>query len=317
MVNTNIISCPKCGFEQQMSRECISCGVIFEKYQRVKDTTGNNPLKKNTAEKAAKKPTLSFRAVRIFILLLILFVVGMNSLLVKSETTDWKETLHVAVYPINGDESETSKSYINDLEVYVFKEIESFIAIEGESYELPIEDPITILLGPEIDALPPVPPDRGNMLRVIWWSLKMRYWAFKNDKYDGPNPDIRMFVLYFDPKTHKQLDNSLGLKEGLIGVVNAFADSELEEKNNVVLAHEILHTLGATDKYDLKTSSPLYPDGYGDPEQEPLHPQENAEIMAGRIAVSEREVAMPESLAYTVIGPKTAGEIKWIGESGK
>jgi hypothetical protein len=90
----------------------------------------------------------------------------------------------------------------------------------------------------------------------------------------------------------------------------------MEEKNNVVLAHEILHTLGATDKYDLKTSSPLYPDGYADPEQEPLHPQEYAEIMGGRIAVSETEVAMPESLAYTVIGPKTAREIRWIGKDG-
>ena len=48
-------------------------------------------------------------------------------------------------------------------------------------------------------------------------------------------------------------------------MVNAFADNVLEEKN-VVLVHEILHTLGATDKYDSKTSSPLYPDGYADPE---------------------------------------------------
>jgi len=29
-----------------------------------------------------------------------------------------------------------------------------------------------------------------------------------------------------------------------------------------------------------------------------------------------RRMEMPESLAYTVIGPKTAREIKWIGESG-
>jgi hypothetical protein len=82
-----------------------------------------------------------------------------------------------------------------------------------------------------------------------------------------------------------------------------------------VLTHEILHTLGATDKYDLKTSHPLYPDGYGDPEQDPLFPQESAEIMAGSIAVSKTEMAMPESLMYTLIGPKTAREIRWINGS--
>jgi hypothetical protein len=27
--------CPKCGFEQEQSPECIKCGIIIEKYQKV------------------------------------------------------------------------------------------------------------------------------------------------------------------------------------------------------------------------------------------------------------------------------------------
>jgi hypothetical protein len=82
--------------------------------------------------------------------------------------------------------------------------------------------------------------------------------------------------------------------------------------NNVVLANEMLHTLGATDKYDPGTDQPLVPSGLGDPEQRPLYPQENAEIMAGRRAVSPQQAEMPATLATVVVGPATAAEIRWL-----
>ena len=43
--------------------------------------------------------------------------------------------------------------------------------------------------------------------------------------------------------------------------------------NDMVIAHELLHTLGATDKYDPVNNAPRFPDGYGDPQQMPLYPQ--------------------------------------------
>ena len=39
----------------------------------------------------------------------------------------------------------------------------------------------------------------------------------------------------------------------------------MTEENNVIVAHEILHTFGATDKYDPATTQPRYPDGYAEP----------------------------------------------------
>jgi hypothetical protein len=78
-----------------------------------------------------------------------------------------------------------------------------------------------------------------------------------------------------------------------------------------VIAHELLHTLGATDKYDLRTNQPTQPDGYAEPDLQPLYPQSFGELMGGRIPVSSTESTMPESLQQVIVGAKTAGEIGW------
>jgi hypothetical protein len=69
--------------------------------------------------------------------------------------------------------------------------------------------------------------------------------------------------------------------------------------------------VGASDKYDLGTGEPLYPIGYGDPEQQPRYPQPEAEIMAVRRALGPQESEMPRSLRGEVVGAATALEIRW------
>ena len=46
-----------------------------------------------------------FKAVRISILLLILFFVSVSTWLTQSRSTDWNDSLWVKIYPINGDGS--------------------------------------------------------------------------------------------------------------------------------------------------------------------------------------------------------------------
>jgi hypothetical protein len=120
-----------------------------------------------------------------------------------------------------------------------------------------------------------------------------------------------MFLLYFDPAQTKRLGHSTGLQKGLIGRVNVFASREMAKQNNVVVAHEFLHTLGATDKYDFANNQPLFQDGYANPDLQPLLPQRYAEIMAGRIPKSQTEADIPDSLDDVLIGGKTAIEINW------
>jgi hypothetical protein len=82
--------------------------------------------------------------------------------------------------------------------------------------------------------------------------------------------------------------------------------------NSIVIAHEVMHTLGATDKYDPETNLPQFPDGYARPDAPRRHPQAAAELMAGRRPLSETEAEMPDSLRDVVVGDRTAAEIRWL-----
>ncbi len=253
-----------------------------------------------------------FKNIRIAILLFILFLVGTNAYLTQLRITDWDQSLSVVIYPINGDESSHTENYVDSLTLDVFKPIERFLQREGLKYNLVLIDPVILDLAPKVNNLPPQPPFGANTLAIMWWSLKLRYWAWKNDTYAGPLINIKVFVLYYDPNKYNQLDHSLGLKEGHICMVKAFATRHQAARNNVVITHEMLHTLGAKDKYNLQTLQPIYPEGYADPEKKPLLPQRYAEIMGGAIPLSSSEAKMPASLEYTVVGTVSAKEIKWI-----
>jgi hypothetical protein len=143
------------------------------------------------------------------------------------------------------------------------------------------------------------------------WSLRLRYWAWRVSGHAQEPEDIRMFVLYHDPALTSSVPHSLGLRQGLIGVVYAFAAPEMDGSNDVVIAHELLHTVGATDKYDAVSDAPRFPDGFGDPAQQPLYPQLSAEVMAGRRLLAPNSWQQADSLDEVVIGPVTALEIRW------
>ncbi|MHB8744769.1 MAG: hypothetical protein ACYC9L_16880, partial [Sulfuricaulis sp.] len=179
-------------------------------------------------------------------------------------------------------------------------------------YDATLPKPVTIRLGPELRSSPPEPPFGGSVLQVVGWSLHLRWWAWRaTADYDGPRIDARMFVRYHDPALSPRLDHSVGQKEGMIGIANVFATTAMEGSNQVVIAHELLHTFGATDKYDPATDLPRYPDGYAQPELNPRYPQCLAELMAGRVPLSASSAEIPNRLEQTVIGPVTAREIGW------
>ncbi len=253
-----------------------------------------------------------FRTIRITVLLLILAYVAIGSWVTRAQTTAWEKPLQMVVYPINADGSVRSAAYIRTLNRETFAPVAEFLQREAQRYGIGVSQPVIVHLAKEIDAIPPPAPRSGNPFEAMYWSLQFRLWAWLHDDIEGVTPQVRMFVAFHDPFAEEFVAHSVGLQKGLIGLVQAFADPQQTDQNNVIIAHEVLHTVGASDKYDPRTNHPYFPDGFADPHLQPLLPQKVAEIMGGRIPHTDRAAVIPDSLAQVVIGDKTAREINWL-----
>ena len=255
-----------------------------------------------------------FKKIRVAILMFILLFVAVGEFLAQRRSTDWDDTLWVDVYLVNGDHLDSTQRYVDSIDAKEFDGVTEFFAAEAKRYGVTIEQPFRLnVVGQYRNDLPALD-SHPSLLGTMWWSLEMRWLALVLDwRSDGPRPDIVAFAIYHEPADSIALD-STGLRKGLIAVTNLFASRDGRGSNQVVFAHELLHTLGATDKYSLASSLPQFPDGFADPTLKPVVPQKKAELMAGRIPLDAEHAVMPESLRSVVVGRLTAEEIGWLHE---
>ena len=245
---------------------------------------------------------------RVLILLVVLLLALGLTIGERMWVRSWDGPLEVAVYPIAVDEA--SAAFVDELTAGDFQGIGAYLSDEArQRWQRSIAAPRIELQAP-IRALPPAP-QAGGRLEAIRFSLRLRWYAFRNTPFWRNLGRVRLFVLYHELRYNEPLPHSLGLQKGLIGVVHVFASDEQRAQNQVVITHELLHALGATDKYDRDTDQPLYPIGYADPYAQPPLPQATAEIMAGRIPISASKAVIPKDLTETMVGYATAAEIGW------
>ena len=250
-----------------------------------------------------------FRKFRILALLLVLATIAVGAWRADVRLKAWEHSIHVAIYPIAGDDSPATRSYVSSLNADSFEDIAEWMQAESKRYERTVLQPIALNLAPPLVDRPPLAPSQPSVLDAILWSLKVRWWAATHDTISGPKPQVRLFVLFHDPALTSVVPHSSGLAKGQVALIHAYATRQQQRQNSVVIAHELLHTLGATDKYDAASLQPIFPQGYADPQLNPRWPQSRAEIMGGRIPIDEQNAEIPASLAVTVIGPETATEI--------
>jgi hypothetical protein len=252
---------------------------------------------------------------RLALLLGVLLFVAVGAWLDRSRSRDWDAPLRVTIYVLTAGNDDASRSYSAGLDADSFVDVEAFLAEQAQGYGLSLTEPVRVRVSRAASELPPDPGAEPGLMSVVLWSLRMRWWAWRVAANDPlPPPDIQLFAIYHPAVAGHPLPDSVGLSKGLVAVARLFAGADAEDANQVVVVHELLHTLGASDKYDRRSGLPRVPDGLGDPARDPRYPQAHGEIMAGRIALTDTRAELPGGLADMVVGPATAREIGWIRE---
>lgn len=256
-------------------------------------------------------PVNRSKQLRVLLLLIVLGLVAHAAVSDRTRIASWNNPLFVGVYPVNSDGSAVAERYIQGLREADFQPVAEAAAREAARYGLELDRPFYIELGAPIDDPPPQPPANGSVIERMQWALRARLWRWRFDD-QGLDPDVIVIALYRDPAQYTGHLHSVGVERVRVARVNLFASRARQGENQVVLLHEILHTVGARDKYDPGTGLPLYPTGYAEPARNPRYPQQAAEIMAGRIPVAPGQARQAASLDRIVVGPETAREIGWL-----
>ena len=252
----------------------------------------------------------AFKLMRVVLLLSVLFVIVASTWITEKRMAAWDRPILVTVHPIVADEQPDTLRFARRIDAESFREINRFFGMQSRPYGFEVTPAFRFQVAPVSRDLPPAVPGQFDFAAIGWWSLRMRWWSWMRELRDGLiQPDIQIFMLLHSAGGDGELGISVGMRKGRYGIVKAYAAESAQPRNQVVFTHELMHVLGATDKYVLTTGEPIFPDGFADPDKEPLFPQRRAEIMGGRIPLSANSSVMPASLEQCKIGRSTAEEI--------
>lgn len=252
-----------------------------------------------------------WKRIRVTVLLLLLAYVSFTSYF--DLHPNWDNETTIVLHPINVQNDKVVDEYIKNLKPSDFDNISEFLTENATHYRNK-DTSIRVVLGSVLKTPPPIVDEKvaSNMFHTALWSLKFKFYALVNKKAEDFGADSIMYLTYYYSKNVNQLERSTALQRGRIGLVNLYGEKVMSSTNNVIIAHEALHTFGATDFYDLNTGIPIFPIGYADPDQKPLYPQKRAEIMGGYILLNEQDFTIPDDFDEVVLSKDTAKDLQWI-----
>lgn len=256
----------------------------------------------------------AFFRVRVTVLLLALFGVALyawNDARSRSARRDWARPLEVAVVVLaepGVDEAaiESFRARLPALEDRFYFEKQRYLRGSWKPFAFTMFGP----LPPHGDA-PKL--DEEGFLALAGHSYAIWRYFGEVDERAHLTPKAFASRIYVTVRAPREANRTFAEGEseqdGRIGSVDVELDPSSVDYALFVVAHELMHTVGATDKYDAK-GRPKFPEGLADPDAGSY--QVDVEIMAQTRPVTSDLFAPPDSLGNVGVGPATAREIGWL-----
>lgn len=166
------------------------------------------------------------------------------------------------------------------------------------------------LLGPvTVDQPLPLPQPDAEVAERTRSALAFESAASAIDEQASVPKGAVVIDVWLEPAGGSSFVEGLGEAGGVRGLVHGNLDDTQIDLELIAVAHELLHCLGASDKYG--ADGHALPNGLAEPSRAPLYPQRFAELMAVERATSAHDGLLPNSLDEVRVGPVTAREIGW------
>ena len=283
---------------------------------------------------ARERRKLVIRRVRQTLLILTLLVVTFWGLLTwraDHQTFAWTEPVSIAFVALlddqRGSAGEEEKSHVRRFlsrsgrRHSTLSEAEEWIAGEYARWSGDATEKFDFYRRGPLELTTP-PPDLPSASAGFFerWQKTRGFLKYFQELPDRPELqlgtyDVYIFIYFYDLGDEQRREqfsqfDSIADRRSRIGVVFAPLDHRLDGNTCAVIAHELCHTLGASDKYDAEGS--VYPQGFAEPNKSPLYPQDHAEIMALGRPISPGKDENVLRIADCIVGESSAREMNWV-----
>lgn len=267
----------------------------------------------------ATPPRTTFFKVRVALLLAILagvLLYAWRDVRSRSLRNDWTRTLDVAVVLVGADLDPSLAASLRDraavLEDVLADELARRNPGAPRPFDVEVHEAPVVLAPPVLGSGDDGEPGVLDAARHAW-DLHRFTSALDDAARLDRRYDTRIYVLARPPSGARRRDiEGIGEQGGRVGVIEVELDDTMIDFALFVAAHELMHTLGASDRYDA-AGEPLVPDGLAEPDRHPPFPQVATEVMARHRAIAPGRSVPPDGLDELVVGDVTAREIGWLG----
>jgi hypothetical protein len=236
-----------------------------------------------------------------------------NDIRERRERNSWARPLHVGFVllttgPVSEDTVDRLRWRMADLQEHLGHEFQRW---KGEA----MNPFVFSVYGPVAVQEPPPESYSDKFWDLVYFAYQQwRYLKRIDAQADVPRSELdsRIYLVAHPPSPGElQFVEGQSEQGGRVGVVKVQLDESMVDFALLVATHELMHTLGASDKYD-EYGHVLVPDGLAEPERVPTFPQQYIEVMSRNRPITPEEEVPPEALEELRIGRKTAEEIGWI-----